>query len=82
MTNKAAIKEIERLRDCYYSLCENILEDRERGEMKEIRETTDKIQKKIYALDVALTAMYHVEMLTTDGRSNQGKHLSLRVMRE
>jgi len=61
MTNKKAMKEIARLRDCYYDLSEQILDNCGRGERKEAIETTNNIQETIYALDTALTAMQHVE---------------------
>lgn len=61
MTNKTAIKEIEKMRVEYYALCENYFSECGQKEAKEI---TDKISTKISALEIALVAMRHIEAIT------------------
>jgi len=66
MTNKTAIKEIEKIKCTYYELCEYYFSNFSRKEAKEISEK--KIFVKIDALNMALDAIKHIENITNGGK--------------
>ena len=63
MTNKKAIAEIEKIRNAISVLCQEY--ENECG-VKEAKNIQGKLQTKIDALNMAIIALWHIEMISTE----------------